>query len=43
MESSVDRPGVRHAAAGRIDEANQKHVDMRGKHDNPFFPAGFRT
>jgi predicted SnoaL-like aldol condensation-catalyzing enzyme len=27
--------------AGRIDEAYQKHVDMQGKHHNPFFPAGF--
>ncbi|VVB84857.1 SnoaL-like domain protein [uncultured archaeon] len=27
--------------AGSIDEAYQKYVDMRGKHHNPFFPAGF--
>jgi predicted SnoaL-like aldol condensation-catalyzing enzyme len=27
--------------AGRIDEAYQKYVDMRGKHHSPFFPAGF--
>jgi predicted SnoaL-like aldol condensation-catalyzing enzyme len=27
--------------AGRIDDAYEKHVDMRGKHHNPFFPAGF--
>jgi predicted SnoaL-like aldol condensation-catalyzing enzyme len=27
--------------AGRIDEAYQRHVDMRGIHHNPFFPAGF--
>src|SRR5262245_3122172 len=27
--------------AGRIDEAYQKHVDMAGKHHNPYFPAGF--
>ncbi len=27
--------------AGSIDEAYQKHVDLRGKHHNPFFPAGF--
>lgn len=27
--------------AGRIDEAYDKHVDLRGKHHNPFFPAGF--
>ncbi len=27
--------------AGRIEEAYQKHVDMGGKHHNPFFPAGF--
>ncbi len=27
--------------AGHIDEAYQKYVDMKGKHHNPFFPAGF--
>ena len=27
--------------AGRIDEAYEKHVDMQGKHHNPFFAAGF--
>jgi len=27
--------------AGRIDDAYEKHVDMRGKHHNPFSPAGF--
>ncbi len=27
--------------AGRIEEAYRKHVDMNGKHHNPFFPAGF--
>ncbi len=27
--------------AGRIDEAYEKYVDMKGKHHNPFFPAGF--
>jgi predicted SnoaL-like aldol condensation-catalyzing enzyme len=27
--------------AGRVDEAYQKHVDLRGKHHNPFFTAGF--
>jgi len=27
--------------AGRIYEAYQKHVDVQGKHHNPFFPAGF--
>lgn len=27
--------------AGNIDEAYQKFVDMKGKHHNPFFPAGF--
>lgn len=26
---------------GRIDEACQIHVNMQGKHHNPFFPAGF--
>jgi predicted SnoaL-like aldol condensation-catalyzing enzyme len=29
--------------AGRIDEAYQKHVDMNGKHHNPYFPAGFQA
>ncbi len=27
--------------AGRIDEAYAKHVDMQGKHHNPYFAAGF--
>ncbi len=27
--------------SGHIDEAYQKYVDMKGKHHNPFFPAGF--
>ena len=27
--------------AGRIDEAYKNHVDMAGKHHNPFFPEGF--
>jgi predicted SnoaL-like aldol condensation-catalyzing enzyme len=27
--------------AGRIAEAYGKHVEMGGKHHNPFFPAGF--
>lgn len=26
---------------GRIDEAYQTHIDMKGKHHNPFSPAGF--
>lgn len=29
------------AVAGRIEEAYQKHMDLQGKHHNPFFPAGF--
>jgi predicted SnoaL-like aldol condensation-catalyzing enzyme len=29
--------------AGRIDEAYQRHVDLVGKHHNPFFPAGFQA
>jgi predicted SnoaL-like aldol condensation-catalyzing enzyme len=29
------------AVAGHVDEAYQRHVDMRGKHHNPFFHAGF--
>lgn len=28
-------------AAGHIDEAYRRYVDLRGKHHNPFFPAGF--
>lgn len=32
---------LRLAVAGRIDEAYQKHVDMTGKHHNPYSPAGF--
>ncbi len=27
--------------AGKIDEAYRKYIDMRGKHHNPFVPAGF--
>ncbi len=27
--------------AGKIEEAYRKHVDMKGTHHNPFFPAGF--
>ncbi len=27
--------------AGHIEEAYLKHVDMGGRHHNPFFPAGF--
>ncbi len=27
--------------AGQIQEGYRKHVDMSGKHHNPFFPAGF--
>ncbi len=29
--------------SGRIDEAYDKHVDMNGRHHNPFFLAGFRA
>ena len=29
--------------SGKIDEAYQKHVDPKGKHHNPFFPAGLPT
>ena len=25
----------------KIDEAYEKHIDMRGKHHNPFFASGF--
>lgn len=32
---------LRLVVAGRIDEAYQKYTDMRGKHHNPFFAAGF--
>ena len=27
--------------AGRIEEAYDRYVDMRGRHHNPYFPAGF--
>ncbi len=27
--------------AGQIEEAYRKYVDPRGRHHNPFFPAGF--
>ncbi len=27
--------------AGRINQAYREHVDMRGRHHNPFVPAGF--
>ncbi len=27
--------------AGRIDEAYEKHIDLQGKHHNPYCPAGF--
>ncbi len=29
------------AVAGRVDEAYERYVDMRGKHHNAYFPAGF--
>lgn len=29
--------------AGQIDEAYTKYVDMRGKHHNVYFPAGFEA
>lgn len=29
------------AVAGRTDQAYERHVDMQGKHHNPYFPAGF--
>jgi len=32
---------LRLVVRGRIEEAYQKHVDLQGKHHNPFFPAGF--
>ena len=32
---------MRLGAAGRVDEAYQKYVDMRGKHHSPYFVAGF--
>jgi predicted SnoaL-like aldol condensation-catalyzing enzyme len=28
-------------AAGQIDEAYRRYVDLSGKHHNPYFPAGF--
>jgi predicted SnoaL-like aldol condensation-catalyzing enzyme len=32
---------LRLVVAGRIDEAYRIYVDVRGKHHNPFFAAGF--
>jgi len=32
---------LRLVVAGRIDEAYDTYVDMRGKHHNLYFPAGF--
>lgn len=29
--------------AGKIDEAYEKYVDMKGKHHNIYFPSGFST
>ncbi len=29
--------------AGRIEDAYRKYVDMKGKHHNPFFSAGFQA
>ncbi len=29
------------AVAGHVDEAYDKYVDLRGKHHNAYFPAGF--
>lgn len=47
---AVDNTGARKQAAveflqlvvaGRIDDAYQKHIDLQGKHHNPFYPEGF--
>lgn len=32
---------LKSVVAGKIDEACEKFVDMKGKHHNLFFPAGF--
>jgi predicted SnoaL-like aldol condensation-catalyzing enzyme len=32
---------LQHVVAGRIEEAYERYVDMRGTHHNPFFRAGF--
>lgn len=32
---------MRLLVGGRIDEAFRTHVDLGGRHHNPFFPAGF--
>jgi predicted SnoaL-like aldol condensation-catalyzing enzyme len=29
--------------SGKIDEAYEQYVDMKGKHHNVFFPAGFES
>lgn len=49
MMDSKNYSGLKQAAvdflqlivAGKVDDAYQKYVDMRGKHHNPYFPAGF--
>jgi len=38
-QSSLDF--LKLVVAGKIDEAYSNHVDMNGKHHNPFFAAGF--
>lgn len=32
---------LQRVVAGEIEEAYRRHVDMGGKHHNPYFPAGF--
>ncbi len=34
---------LRLAAGGRVEEGYEKYVDLKGKHHNFFFPAGFPT
>ena len=34
---------LQYVIKGKIDEAYEKFVDLKGKHHNVFFPAGFPT
>lgn len=38
-EAAVDF--LQMVVAGKIEEGYAKHVDMKGKHHNPFYPSGF--
>lgn len=40
-QAAVEFPQL--VVAGRIVDAYQKHVDLQGKHHNPYCPTGFST